>query len=75
MAEGGERYAPPAENDTGFYARHVAQILDVGTDEPVRIDDPDRLRLIVGAIIHHENGACPYPAAVIHEGVARALAS
>ena len=61
------RWAPPDDgNDTGAYARHVAERLGVGVNE--HIDVADHLPRLVAAIIVHENGQCPYPTDVIARG-------
>ncbi|MFV3416241.1 structural protein P5 [Pseudomonas nitroreducens] len=68
------RWAPGSENDTAAYIEDVARALGVRPDQPVDMGRPDILRALVVAIIHHENGGVPYTAAVIDEGVRRALA-
>lgn len=68
------RWAPGSENDTAAYIGDVARALGVRPDQPVDMGRPDILRALVVAIIHHENGGVPYRAAVIDEGVRRALA-
>jgi hypothetical protein len=67
------RWAPPAENDTGAYARQVAKALGVGPDDRIDLQDPDTLARIVPAIVQHENGQQPYPADLIRQAVAMAL--
>lgn len=76
------RWAPPAGRDpvtgktysqnTASYIDAVARALDVSPD--ARIDVLARLDQLVPAIIKHENGQQPYSAAVIAEGIRRALA-
>lgn len=68
------RWAPSNENDTQAYALAVAKRLGVRTTDPINIKDPATLRGMVVSIIIHENGGNPYKAAVIDEGVRRALA-
>lgn len=61
------RYAPPAENDTGAYVRHVAAALGVDPDESIAVRD--HLRPLVETIIRHENGLQPYAAVTITRGL------
>ncbi|MBF8781021.1 structural protein P5 [Pseudomonas fulva] len=68
------RWAPSTENDTRAYAYAVARRIGVQPEDPINIKDPATLRGMVLGIIIHENGGNPYPAAVIDEGVRRALA-
>ncbi|MBC3491888.1 structural protein P5 [Pseudomonas taiwanensis] len=67
------RWAPHNENDTKAYATAVAKRLGVGITEPINIKNLATLRGMVVSIIIHENGGNPYEAAVIDEGVLRAL--
>ena len=68
------RWAPANENDTKAYAMAVAKRLGVGITDPINIKNLATLRGMVVSIIIHENGGNPYEAAVINEGVLRALA-
>ncbi|CAI3803607.1 structural protein [Pseudomonas putida LF54] len=68
------RWAPSNENNTQAYAATVARRLGVRTIDPINIKDPATLRGMVVSIIIHENGGNPYAAAIIDEGVRRALA-
>lgn len=61
------RWAPPSENDTGAYVRHVAARLGVDPDEHIAVSD--YLRPLVETIIKHENGLQPYSAATIARGL------
>ena len=57
-----ERWAPPFENDTDAYVRHVARALGVGPDdEALDVYDFTVMRALVQAIIRHENGPGPLP--------------
>lgn len=57
-----ERWAPPSENDTNAYAASVARALGLHPDhEGVDVYDFDVMRLLVTAIIRHENGPGPLP--------------
>lgn len=67
------RWAPPVENDTGAYARQVAKALGVGVGDQIDLQQPDTLQRILPAIVQHENGQQPYPAALIAEAVRLAL--
>ena len=68
------RWAPSIENNTGAYVQAVARAVGVAPDQVINIRDPRALRAVVVEIIRHENGGNPYSAAVIDEGVRRALA-
>ncbi|WP_119304972.1 structural protein P5 [Dongia deserti] len=60
------RWAPPSENDTGSYARAVAQACGVGVDDQVDVIGNKALtEKMVAAIIHHENGQQPFSGAEI----------
>lgn len=61
------RWAPPTENNTEAYIRHVAERLGVGPDEPIVIADV--LPTLVACIIRHENGQHPYDATTIGRGI------
>lgn len=67
------RWAPVNENDSRADAAAVAKRPGVKPADPNNIKDPATLRGMVLGIIIHENGGNPYPAAVIDEGVRRAL--
>jgi len=67
------RWAPPVENDTGAYARQVAKALGVGVGDQIDLQQPETLQRILPAIVQHENGQQPYPAALIAEAVRLAL--
>lgn len=64
-----ERWAPPTENDTGSYVRHVADRCGVGADQVVDPTSVDILVALISAIILHENGQQPYDDATIRAGV------
>lgn len=68
------RWAPSVENDVMSYASAIAKRLGVGVRDHIDIANPKVLREAVMGIIIHENGGNPYRAAVIDEGVRRALA-
>jgi hypothetical protein len=66
------RWAPPAENDTGAYARAVAKAVGVGVDDPVDMGNRETAAALVAAIIAHENAGFRYSAAVLDKGLALA---
>ena len=68
------RWAPGHENDTAAYIAAVAKALGVEPESVIDVRRPQLLRALVVEIIKHENGRQPYAAAVIDEGVRRALA-
>lgn len=68
------RWAPSLENDTAAYVRSVeSKIPGVKSGADVDVSSPPVMRAFVVAIIEHENANYQYPAAVIEEGVRRAL--
>lgn len=67
------RWAPSIENNTSAYVQAVARAVGVAPDQVINIRDLRILRAVVVEIIRHENGGNPYSAAVIDEGVRRAL--
>lgn len=67
-----ERWAPPSENDTSAYVRHVRQKLGLGAEEypgEVDVHDFEDCRKLVETIILHENGSQPYTDAQIEKGL------
>lgn len=68
------RWAPGGENDTEAYIRTVAAYIGVQPNQPIDIRNFRTLIVLTTGIIRHENGAVPYAASVIAEGVQRALA-
>lgn len=67
-----DRWAPPHENDTGAYARHVAAQIGVSTGDTINVQRYSVMRPLVEAIIKHENGVQPYTDAQIDRGLALA---
>lgn len=59
------RWAPPVENDTGAYAKSVADRLRTTPDSVVKVSDPRVMKVLLEAIIRHENGVQPYPEKII----------
>ncbi|MFX0970488.1 hypothetical protein ABEM00_01800 [Escherichia coli] len=68
------RWAPPEDNnDTASYIKAVCAQLGVEPNQPVNASDPDTLKALCAAIIHHENGEQPYNAQQLSMGVNAAL--
>ncbi len=67
------RWAPPVENVTDAYVNHVAQMVGVGEDAVINVEDPDILEPLVRGIILHENGRCVYDDVVIVKAIESAL--
>lgn len=63
------RWAPPGENRTDAYARHVAALMAIGEDDTLDVYDFMVMKSLVKAIITHENGVNPYPDATIEAGL------
>jgi hypothetical protein len=74
IAELIERWAPAAENDSFAYIDDVSTRLGIDPDERIDLADPAILAALCGAVIRHENGRQPYPAAVVAAGIGAALA-
>ena len=53
------RFAPPHENATDSYIRHVARALGVRREDEINVSDPAVLIRLARAIVLHENGAAP----------------
>lgn len=54
------RWAPASENNTGAYIESVAKNTGFDADRPLDMHRFDQLKLVVEAIIRHENGQQPY---------------
>lgn len=67
------RWAPPSENNTGAYVRHVAGALGVDENEWLAMDNAT-LKKLVAVIIQHENGSQPYPDTMLQRGIELARA-
>lgn len=63
------RWAPPSENDTEAYIRHVVAKIGVGETQRLNVHDHSDMRSLVEAIILHENGVQPYSDAQIDKGL------
>lgn len=66
------RWAPGNENNTAAYIAGVARATGFAADRQLNLHTHAHLRPLVLAIIAHELGGQPYPAAVIEEGLRRA---
>lgn len=64
------RWAPPVENNTSSYVVHVADLLGVGINDNINLNDTDVLIELVKGVIKHENGVNPYSDATIADGIA-----
>jgi hypothetical protein len=64
-----DRWAPPPENNTWAYITAVSNRLGLLADDEIDVHDYRTLRVLVEAIIKHENGQQPYSAAVIDHGL------
>ena len=65
-------WAPPNENDTESYVNDVSALCQTTPDSA--IDVKAELPHLIPAIIHHENGSCPYSGDVIALGISLAEA-
>jgi hypothetical protein len=63
------RWAPPHENDTGAYAKHVAEVLDIGEHSTFDVHCYGFMKPLVETIIKHENGKQPYSDEQIDRGL------
>lgn len=64
------RWAPPNENITGAYVKHVAEKLNI--DPRTQFTVSSKLHELIKAIILHENGMQPYQDETIKEGISLA---
>lgn len=69
------RWAPPEDkgNDTKAYVKAVADAIGFKPTTSLNLRDPEVLRRVATAVVHHENGTQPYPDALIRAGVDEAL--
>jgi hypothetical protein len=63
------RFAPSSENDTKAYIQSVCATCGRRADEPLDIENEVILRLLIKAIIKHENGRQPYTDEQIKAGL------
>lgn len=66
------RWAPPAENQTSAYVRHVSLITGFGVDQVLDLHTHAHLRPLVEAIITHELSGQPYDQRTLDEGLTMA---
>lgn len=68
------RWAPPADNNnTDAYIQAVCAQLGVAQDQQLDASNPDTLKALCAAIIHHENGNQPYSDQQLSSGVSAAI--
>lgn len=68
------RWAPPDDNNgTSAYIKAVCAQLGVTADQPLDASNPDTLKALCAAIIHHENGSQPYSDQQLSTGVSAAI--
>ncbi|MGK3191277.1 hypothetical protein [Enterobacter soli] len=68
------RWAPPSDNNnTDAYIRAVCAQLGVTADQQLDASNPDTLKALCAAIIHHENGSQPYSDQQLSTGVSAAI--
>jgi hypothetical protein len=72
------RWAPPKgqaqdgrayTQNTGAYVRSISAALGVGADAVIDVESADTLRLLLPAIIQHENGQQPYAPEVLERAM------
>jgi len=63
------KHAPPNENDTSSYIKHVARVVSNGDGHKVLKADDITIALLVKTIVKHENGKMPYSDAEINAAV------
>jgi len=61
------RWAPTFENNTSAYANAVARHLGVGVSDVISVRE--NLKLLIEAIVQHENGKQPYTSAQINKSI------
>lgn len=59
------RWAPPSENDTQAYITAVSERTGMPPDAFIDLTDPMLFTVLLMAIIRHEQGLDPYPAATV----------
>lgn len=68
------RWAPPQDNNnTDAYIKAVCAQLGVTPDQQLDASNPDTLKALCAAIIHHENGSQPYSDQQLSTGVSAAI--
>lgn len=54
-----KRWAPPSENNTNAYIRHVAELTGLHTDYPLHWENPGQMKRLARAMATIENGFFP----------------
>lgn len=68
------RWAPPEDhNDTAAYIEAVCAQIGVTADQKLDVSNPDTLKKLSAAIIHHENGNQPFSEQQLNAGSSAAL--
>ena len=68
------RWAPPSDNNnTDAYIAAVCAQLGVAPEQQLDASNPDTLKALCAAIIHHENGSQPYSDQQLATGVSAAI--
>lgn len=68
------RWAPPEDNNnTSAYIEAVCAQLGVTPEQQLDASNPDTLKALCAAIIHHENGSQPYSDQQLATGVSAAI--
>jgi len=68
------RWAPPEDNnDTAAYIKAVCAQVGVTADQKIDVSNPDTLKKLSAAIIHHENGDQPFSDQQLNTGASAAL--
>ncbi|TNV22126.1 hypothetical protein FH968_04425 [Buttiauxella sp. B2] len=68
------RWAPPEDNnDTAAYIKAVCDQIGATPDQKLDVSNPDTLKKLSAAIIHHENGDQPFSDQQLNAGASAAL--
>lgn len=68
------RWAPPEDNnDTAAYIKAVCEQIGATPDQKLDVSNPDTLKKLSAAIIHHENGDQPFSDQQLNTGASAAL--
>ncbi len=63
------RWAPPSENNTASYIKHVCAEVGVEPDQQIDVHQYKYAFPLIEVIIEHENGIQPYAALTINDGL------
>lgn len=69
------RWAPPPENVTGAYVRHVCARMNLRPADEANVENREILAALAAAIIAHENAGFEYPRDTLLAGIDLALAA